>query len=91
LTTIKLKFTRLGRREARLIRKEKELEAERKALEMERWAAKEATKRAERVSLQYEVKRRWAEYDRRKDPKIKEEIGRIIQEAHEEGIELVSP
>lgn len=84
MTTIKLKFTRLGRREARLIKREKELERE-------LWAAKEATKRAERVSLQYEVKRRWAEYDRRKDPKIKEEIGRIIQEAHEEGIELASP
>lgn len=84
MTTIKLKFTRLGRREARLIRKEKELERE-------LWAAKEARIKHEKAALRLEVKRRWGEYDRRKDPKIKEEIGRIIQEAHEEGIELVSP
>jgi uncharacterized protein YdcH (DUF465 family) len=88
---MKLKLTRLGKREARMIRKERELEARIKEVEMERWAAEEARIKHESAALRYEVKRRWAEYDRRKDPKIKDEIGRIIQEAHEEGVELASP
>ena len=91
MTTIKLKFTRLGRREARLIRKEKELEREIWAAKEARKAAEEARLKYERVALRNEVKQLWAEYARRKDEKIKDKIGRIIMEAEAEGVELVSP
>ena len=85
---ISVKFTRLGRREARLIRREREFEA---AMERERWALEEARKKLDRKLLSTDVKRLWAEYDRRKDPRTKDEIARIIIQAEEEGIELASP
>jgi hypothetical protein len=95
---MKLKFTPVGRQVSKMIKSRKALEEERKAIEMERkaiemerWAAKEARLKHERAALKYEVKRRWAEYDRRKDAKIKEEIARIIQQAEDEGVQLVSP
>ena len=81
---MKVKFTRLGRREARLIRKEKELE---KRL----WAAEEAEKFFKSKALRLDVNELWDEYHKTKKASIKDKIGAMIQQAEDEGVQLASP